>query len=213
MKTLDFWFDPISPYAWLAFDALPDALQGLSVQVNYRPVLFAGLLAHWGQKGPAEIEPKRAWTYRDVMWRAHRQGLRLDLPAQHPFNPLALLRLAQACAPAGGTPGRHVVESMFRHVWEGGADATDPQRLAALEQALQPARDPRSEAVKQELRVNTERAVQLGLFGVPSLVAQGKVFWGHDALDAVSACLHGDLWFSGPAWDLGSQPRPGVQRR
>lgn len=213
MKTLDFWFDPISPYAWLAFDALPDALEGLSVQVNYRPLLFAGLLAHWGQKGPAEIEPKRAWTYRDVLWRAHRQGLRLDLPQQHPFNPLALLRLAQACAPAGGTPGRHVVEAVFRHVWEGGADAADHQRMAVLEQALQPARDPRSDAVKQELRVNTEHAVQLGLFGVPSLVTQGKVFWGHDALDAVSACLRGDLWFEGPAWDLAAQSRPGVQRR
>ena len=213
MRTLDFWFDPISPYAWLAFDALPDALQGLSVQVNYRPLLFAGLLAHWGQKGPAEIEPKRAWTYRDVLWRAHQQGLPLDLPLQHPFNPLPLLRLAVACAPAGGTPSRYVVETLFRHVWEGGADACDDGRLAALQQALRPARDPLSAEVKQELRVNTERAVALGLFGVPTVVVDGKSFWGADALPALSQYLRGDPWFEGPHWDLAAQPRSGVQRR
>jgi 2-hydroxychromene-2-carboxylate isomerase len=213
MRTLDFWFDPISPYAWLAFDALPDALEGLSVQVNYRPVLFAGLLAHWGQKGPAEIEPKRVWTYRDVMWRAHRQGLRLDLPQHHPFNPLPLLRLALACAPTAATPSRHVVETVFRHVWEGGADAADPQRLSALQAALPARRDPGSDEVKQELRVNTERAIELGIFGVPTVVVDGKVFWGADALPALSQYLRGDAWFEGPQWDLAAQPRAGVQRR
>ena len=66
MKSLSFWFDPISPYAYLAFEHLPQALEGCSYVVDYRPVLFAGLLGHWGQLGPAEIEPKRAWTFRQV---------------------------------------------------------------------------------------------------------------------------------------------------
>ena len=64
LKSLAFWFDPISPYAWLAFDRLPQVLEGLSYRVDYRPVLFAGLLQHHAHKGPAEIGPKRAWTYR-----------------------------------------------------------------------------------------------------------------------------------------------------
>ena len=75
MKRISFHFDVISPYAWLAFERLPQALEGLSVVVDYQPLLLAGLLGHWGQKGPAEIEPKRAWTYRQVAWleigRAH----------------------------------------------------------------------------------------------------------------------------------------------
>ena len=58
MKALQFWFDPISPYAYLAFEQLPRALEGISCRVDYRPILFAGLLKQWGQKGPAEIEPK-----------------------------------------------------------------------------------------------------------------------------------------------------------
>ena len=181
MKHLQFWFDLISPYAWLAFERLPQTLEGLSVSIDYHPVLFAGLLQHWGQKGPAEIEPKRAWTYRDVAWRAHQQGTRLDLPAQHPFNPLALLRLCVACAPANGTPSRRAVEAVFRHVWHGGLDANDPARLNALQTALAPARDPQSDAVKAQLRENTERAAASGIFGVPTLLIHGQPFFGQDA--------------------------------
>jgi len=212
MTTLEFWFDPISPYAYLAFERLPQALEGSSVCVDYKPVLFAGLLQHWGQKGPAEIEPKRAWTYRDVAWRAHRQGTPLDLPAQHPFNPLALLRLCLACAPAGGTPNRRVVEAVFRHVWHGGHDPNDPARLAALRAVLAPTREPDSTAVKVELRENTERAAQAGIFGVPTVVADGRAFWGDDAIPMLSQYLRGDPWFDGPAWDDAAAPRGGVRR-
>ena len=88
MKAVTFWFDPVSPYAHLAFERLPQAFEGLSVAVEYRPILFAGLLGHWGQKGPAEIEPKRAWTFRQVHWLAHQHGIAIDTPLRHPFNPL-----------------------------------------------------------------------------------------------------------------------------
>lgn len=212
MQTLDFWFDPISPYAWLAFDALPDALEGLSVDVRYRPVLFAGLLAHWGQKGPAEIEPKRQWTYRDVMWRAHQQGLRLDIPATHPFNPLALLRLLIACCEPGQTPSRHQTEKVFQHVWEGGLDPVDAQRLERLQTSLAPSRNPADPSVKAELRENTEKAIARGIFGVPTIEVAGKLFWGADSLTGVSACLRGDLWFQGPAWAEAARPRERIER-
>ena len=98
MKALDFWFDPVSPYAYLAFERLPEALAGLSYSVSYRPILFAALLKRWDHKGPAEIEPKRAWTFRQVQWLAHGHGVPLETPARHPFNPIALSRLAWAFA-------------------------------------------------------------------------------------------------------------------
>ena len=213
MQILRFHFDPISPYAYLAFEALPQVLEGCSYVVEYRPVLFAGLLQHHGQKGPAEIGPKRAWTYRQVAWRAHELGLPLQLPARHPFNPLPLLRLALACAPAGGTPNRRVVEAVLRHVWQGGgADALDPARLAALAVALAPQRDPAGDEVKAELRAATDAAVAAGLFGVPTIELGGRHFWGLDALPMVAACLKGDPWFDGPAWDEAGADRPGVHR-
>lgn len=214
MKVVDFWFDALSPYAWLAFDRLPQALEGVSVAVNYQPLLLAGLLAHWGQKGPAEITPKRAWTYRQVLWLAQQQGTPLQLPQPHPFNPLALQRLAVAAAPAGGTPSRRTVELLFRHVWcRDGADPNDAAALAALAAAVAPCRDPAGDDVKAELRTRTDAAVALGLFGVPTLVCDGRAFFGLDALPMLRAALAGDAWFDTPAWDLAGQQPPGLQRR
>jgi 2-hydroxychromene-2-carboxylate isomerase len=212
MKHLVFWFDPISPFAHLAFARLPELLQGHSVEVSYRPILLAGLLAHWGQKGPAEIEPKRAWTFRHVHWLAAQQGTPLATPAQHPFNPLALSRLMLAAG-----PNRRVVDAVLRHVWQGGADANDPDRLADLQAELalgpQPLRDPNGAEVKAELRQNTDAAIALGIFGVPTVELDGRLFWGLDGLHMLASALCGDAWFDGPAWQREGAARDGVQRR
>jgi 2-hydroxychromene-2-carboxylate isomerase len=207
MKRIDFWFDPISPYAYLAFERLPEALEGCSYAVEYRPVLFAGLLAHWGQKGPAEIEPKRAWTYRQIAWFANQHGIPIDLPAVHPFNPLPLLRLAIAAG-----PNRRVVEAVMHHVWRGGADAADPVRLAELTQTLAPARDPSAPEVKAALRASTDEAIAREMFGVPSFELDGRVYWGVDALPMLRAAIQGDAWFDSGAWEAAAAKRPRITR-
>ena len=210
MQRIEFWFDPISPFAWLAFQALPQALEGISHEVLYRPVLFAGLLQHHGSKGPAEIEPKRQWTFRHVAWLAREAGVTLQTPAQHPFNPLPLLRLAVACG-----PNRRVVQALMEHVWcGGGADACDPQRLAALAAALAPPRDPQGEEVKAELRAATAEAAARGIFGVPTFALGERLFWGLDALPLLRAAMLGDPFFAaGGPWDEAGAPRPGLVRR
>ena len=200
MKHITFHFDFISPYAYLAFEKLPEALKGLSYSVDYRPVLFAGMLKHHGQLGPAEIAPKRDWTYRQVLWLAHAHGIPLQLPAAHPFNPLGVLRLALACG-QGGLVNRYVAETVFRHVWRGGADAADAQRLEELRAVLQPQRDRSGEAVKAELKANTEAAIARGLFGVPTCEVDGRLFWGLDALPMLREYLEGNAWFASGAWE------------
>ena len=215
MKHLVFWFDPISPFAYLAFHRLPELLQGHSVEVSYRPILLAALLAHWGQKGPAEIEPKRAWTFRHVHWLAAQQGLALATPLQHPFNPLGLLRMMVAAG-----PNRRVVDAVLQHIWHGRADenrdANDPQRLAALQaqlvQGVAKTRDPNSAEVKAELRRNTDEALARGVFGVPTVELDGRLFWGLDGLDMLAAAVAGEAWFDGPAWEREGAPRSGVKR-
>jgi 2-hydroxychromene-2-carboxylate isomerase len=211
MTPITFHFDPISPFAYLAFERLPQVLEGCSYAVEYRPLLFAGLLKAHGNKGPAEIEPKRQWTFRHVHWLAQQHGITLHTPAQHPFNPLPLLRLIVACG-----ANRRVAEAVFRHVWVGGADALDPARLAALKATLQPARDPDGEGVKAELRANTDAAVAAGVFGVPSFTiehqGQPRHFWGLDALPMLRDALQGGAWFSGSGWADAGAARPGVTR-
>jgi 2-hydroxychromene-2-carboxylate isomerase len=211
MKTIHFYFDFISPYAWLGFDALPRALEGISYRVVHKPVLFAALLKHHGQLGPAEIPAKRDWTYRQVLWLARQQGTPLQLPAMHPFNPLGLLRLATACD-ADGEPSRYVCEKIFRHVWCTGQDAADAERLTALTAELAPAQDPSSAQVKQTLQMRSQEAMALGAFGVPTWVVDGRVFWGQDALPMLRAYLQGDSWFDGPDWQAPALCGVGIRR-
>ena len=212
MKTITFYLDFISPYAWLAFEAMPQALQGISHQVVHKPVLFGALLKHHGQLGPAEIPAKRDWTYRQVLWLARQQGCDLQLPATHPFNPLGLLRLAVACD-ADGLPNRYVCEQVFRHVWCSGEDAADAGRLAALSAQLEPARDVASAEVKQTLQAHTQAAIEAGVFGVPTFAVDDKLFWGQDALPMLRAYLQGDAWFDGPDWRAAQALPVGVRRQ
>ncbi|WP_298925952.1 2-hydroxychromene-2-carboxylate isomerase [uncultured Ramlibacter sp.] len=212
MKQISFWLDFISPYAYLAFEQLPQALQGHSYSVAYKPVLFAGMLAHHGQLGPAEIAPKRDWSYRQVLWLAQRHGISMQLPAAHPFNPLALLRLALACGNQGQV-NRHVCETIFHHVWRGGADAADAVRFEALAQALKPARAADSDEVKAQLKAGTQEAIALGLFGVPAMAVDGKLFWGFDALPMLRSYLDGEPWFTGGDWESVQQLPSGISRK
>lgn len=212
MHQIDFYLDFVSPYAYLAFEQLPQALMGHSYQVRYRPLLFAGLLKHHGQRGPAEIRPKRDWTYRQVLWLARSLDIGLQLPKAHPFNPLALLRLAVACGDEDGLPNRYVTETIFHHVWQGGGDATDVQRLQALAHQLAPRRDPDGDEVKSRLRSMTDDALACGIFGVPSMRVDGKVFWGLDALPMLRDCLDGDALLSGPQWGAVASIPVGAQR-
>ena len=211
MKHITFYLDFISPYAYLAFEALPEALIGHSYSVTYKPVLFAALLKHHGQLGPAEIAGKREWTYRQVLWLAKEHGLELQLPAGHPFNPLALLRLALACD-AQGLPNRYVCETLFRHVWRGGAEAADPARLQLVTQQLAPSRAVNSEEVKAQLKAHTDEAIALGVFGVPTMAVDDKLFWGLDALPMLKQYLDEDAWFAGPDWEAAARVHGAVKR-
>lgn len=210
MKHITFYLDFISPFAYLAFEQLPVALKGISYSVTHKPVLFGAILKHHGQLGPAEIAPKRDWTYRHVLWLAHSLGVPLQMPASHPFNSLGLLRLAVACS-TEGTPNRYVCETLLRHVWCGGAEASDVARLQRVTEHLSPKRAASSDEVKAQLKANTDEAIARGVFGVPTFEVDGKLFWGVDALPMLRACLQGDPWFEG-GWDSVALVAAGVKR-
>jgi 2-hydroxychromene-2-carboxylate isomerase len=177
MQALDWYFDFVSPYAYLqcaVFPALPDG-----VEVRRKPVLLAAVLDRAGTLGPAEIAGKREFTYRQVLWLAERHGVPIRLPPRHPFNPLSVLRLAIALdSPAAA------VRRIFDFIWGEGRDPSDAAEFAALAQSLGVSdaqsliADP---AVKERLRRNSAEAVAAGVWGVPTFVADGLCFWGFDA--------------------------------
>lgn len=207
MNRIDWYFDFISPYSYLQCEQLD--LLAQHAALNMKPVLFAGLLTHWDNKGPAEIAPKRRWTFEHVAWLAHQRSIPLALPAQHPFNPLPLLRL---CLALGST--RPVVERLFRYVWREGHLPTDSVAWSALLQELHVTPEMlEAPAVKQQLRENGEQAIAAGVFGVPSAVVDNRVFWGQDATEMLVAWLQRDPFFDSALLRSAQTLPQGVQRQ
>lgn len=183
MRQVNWYFDFISPYSYFGLYELERL--GAGVRVEQRPVLFAGMLNHWGQRGPAEIPGKRVWTYRWCTWHAAQRGIPFKFPRAHPFNPLGYLRLAIAAdsAPAA-------IRTIFERLWTTGEDPSDPRVLDELATSLGISREQLSEPrVKQTLRANTDAAIAQGVFGVPTLVVDGETFWGADATDFARAYI------------------------
>jgi 2-hydroxychromene-2-carboxylate isomerase len=202
-------FDVISPFAYLSFPDL--ARLPPHVELRLVPVLLAGMLSHYGQKGPAEIPSKRRFTYRFVLWRARQLGLPMRFPPAHPFNPLAALRLVIA---AGSD--RRAAAAVLDAVFRDGRDVTDPAVIADLARQLGVADAERALAdprVKQQLRDNTDWAIARGVFGVPALVIGEELFWGHDAFGMALDYLADRDAFSAPEMRAVEALRVGVERR
>jgi len=188
----DWYFDFVSPYAYLQlmqFKRLPDSLA-----IRYRPILFAALLEHWGQKGPAEIAPKRRHTYRQCQWNADRASVPFKFPDVHPFNPLRALRL---CIALDTEPA--VIGAIFEFIFAEGRDINSDEDWKLLAKrldiddadALVARRD-----VKEALRANTDEAIARGVFGVPTFVLNGELFWGVDQTDMLLDYLSDPGMFS-----------------
>lgn len=193
MKTADWYFDFISPFAYLQSERL-SRFEG-KLAIRPVPVLFAGLLKHWGQKGPAEMATKRRFSYRQVQWLAEKNGIALRFPPQHPFNPVRALRAAVAL---GGS--LETIHEIFRFIWREGRDINAPEAWAELARRLNVTDlDVRCNApeVKDRLRQNGEEALAAGVFGVPTLAIGGELFWGFDATDMALDYLADPARFSG----------------
>lgn len=207
MTKIDWYFDFISPFAYLQSELLHTL--PTDVQIDFKPVLFAGLLNHWDNKGPAEIPPKRTWTFEHCAWLAHKHGIPMKMPAHHPFNPLPLLRL---CIALGCTQAS--VHRLFRYVWREGKLPTDSADWDALLQELHA--DPAmldAPEVKQRLRDNGESAIAAKVFGVPTAVVDNRCFWGVDSTDMLIAWLRGDPFFRSEQLRHAQELPQGVHRK
>lgn len=191
---IDFYFDFVSPYAYVANRVIHDVAARHGRAVVLRPILFAALLDAHGHKGPAEIPAKRLYTFKDAYRKAHKAGVGpLVPPPSHPFNPLAALR-------AAGIPGidtRRLVDALFDAAWGHGRaiDTVEAVSAIAKEAGLDGeaiARSVQEPEAKERLRTRTTEAIGRGVFGVPTMVADGELFWGTDGIEHLEAFLRGE---------------------
>lgn len=174
---LAWYFDFISPYSYLQFAAYPQLVR----PAELRPVLFAGLLNHWGGKGPAELPAKRVQTYRHTYWMARRRGIEMRYPPAHPFNPIPALRLAIARESAFDA-----VKTIFEFIWKEGRSAAEEWPALVAQLGLtRAAADAMiaGQRVKDALAANGREAIARGVYGVPTFDTGRELFWGLDATD------------------------------
>ena len=189
---LVWYFDFVSPYSYLQFEAYPELMQ----TAELRPVLFAGLLDHWGGKGPAEIPAKRLQTYRYTCWQARRLGITMKYPPAHPFNSIHALRLAVAldCRV-------DAVKAIFEFIWKDGRSVTDEWPALVGQLGLNAASADAliaEQRVKDALAANGRRAIARGVYGVPTFDTGKELFWGLDATDMLLDYLDNPGVFDAP---------------
>jgi 2-hydroxychromene-2-carboxylate isomerase len=184
MRKISFLFDFISPYAYLAWTQIHALAERNGAEVEHVPILFAALLNTLGHKGPAEIPPKRAYVFKDAYRKAHALGIAISPPASHPFNPLAALRAVTA------VPNRKLIDALYRATWIEGRRVDLPEVVADIAAESGFAVEI-TEGVKNQLKMNTERALAAGAFGVPTMLVEGELFWGLDALPHLEQFLEG----------------------
>jgi 2-hydroxychromene-2-carboxylate isomerase len=192
---LRFFFDYVSPYSYLAWTQLPALAERHGRSVELVPVLFAGMLNALGTTGPAEVPAKRFYIYKHTRRIAHELGVPFVMPASHPFNPLLALRVTAAVGDVEAR--RRLVSALYAAVWAGGGGLVEPERVSAVvasvgldvKALLEAAQTP---AVKDQVRRNTEELLALGGFGVPSIVADGELFFGVDSMGHLERFLRGE---------------------
>lgn len=190
---LRFHFDYLSPYSYLAWQEMPALARRLDLRLEPTPVLLAGLLDHHGHKGPGEIPPKRRYVFKDCLRRAASLGVPFNPPFSHPFHPLLSLRVTMLDM----DPERRLelVTRLFSATWAEGRDMSSTEVVGAICQdvgipdALGRIQDP---IIKQRLKDATAEAVELGAFGVPTMLVGGELFWGADSVEHLERYLAGD---------------------
>jgi 2-hydroxychromene-2-carboxylate isomerase len=188
----DWYFDVVSPFAYLQWKTR-GRLAGQAI-LRPVPVVLGALLAHWEQKGPAEIAPKRFHTYRACQWRAATLGLPMRFPPAHPFNPISALRLIVAL-----NASEAAVDAVFDAAFGAGRDVSDAAVLQDLGAALgiaDVAAAIAQPAVKSKLRENTDAAIAQGVFGVPTVVVGSEMFWGEDMTEMLAAFIENPADFA-----------------
>ncbi|KPK17379.1 MAG: hypothetical protein AMJ62_01665 [Myxococcales bacterium SG8_38] len=191
-RRLYFHFDYISPYSYLAWRRLDEVARRHDLRVEVRPTLLAALLDHWGHKGPAEIPPKRAYMFKDCIRTAAAWNVPLAPPFSHPFNPLAPLRAT--LLEMDDETRQALVTRLFSATWAESLDVGSAQVVARIcaetgvPDALRRIQDP---AVKLRLHDASNEAIQLGVFGVPTMIVGGELFWGADSFAHLERYLDG----------------------
>ncbi len=185
---IEFWFEFGSNYSYLSAMRIEALARSASVPLHWKPFLLGPIFRELGwQSSPfAEQKEKGEYVWRDMARRAAKYGIPFTRPSAFPRRALLPMRVALLGAQQAWM-GEYCRRIMLRN-WSEDADIDDAGAvLAALEGLVaEPEavlREAEGEANKAALRAQTATARTLGIFGAPTFIVQGELFWGDDRLE------------------------------
>jgi 2-hydroxychromene-2-carboxylate isomerase len=187
-KQIEFFYDYLSPFSYLADTQLPAIARRTGAEILYRPILLGAIMKATGNSGPLPIQGKAGYNVADFQRWAKRYGVPAQFSPHFPFNTIRLLRAAIAAQRHGRFAEFH--STAFRALWEHGQDLSKEEALRRLLGDVQI--DPaliEGDEIKNQLRANADEAVSRGAFGAPTFFVNGEMFWGNDRLDFVEEAL------------------------
>ncbi|WP_169054201.1 2-hydroxychromene-2-carboxylate isomerase [Nitratireductor sp. XY-223] len=194
-KTVDFYYDFVSSASYIAYKRLPEMIEKAGGTINWKPMVLGGVFKAVGNSGPANIPAKGKWMFDDLQRICSRHGFRFSVNPKFPLNTIMVLRGAVAAEKLGDDVRKKYMDVMFDGAWANDDDLSDPAVVMELmDNAGLPAQEianmVQDQAIKDELRTNTEAAVERGAFGAPTFFVNGEMHWGQDRLDDVMEALH-----------------------
>jgi 2-hydroxychromene-2-carboxylate isomerase len=191
----EFFFDYVSPTAYLALPVAQGVAARTGAQLVWRPMFLGGVMQGSGNKPPGTVPAKAKYMNRDLQRCAAHIGLPLHMNPAFPMNTLGLVRATIGLESRPAEMARFI-EAAFRHCW-GKPDPMNPAAAGAVEafcaaegfDADEILALGKSEENKEKLKANTEEALSRGVFGAPSFFVGDDLFFGHDRLDYVERAL------------------------
>jgi 2-hydroxychromene-2-carboxylate isomerase len=190
--TLEFYFDFISPYTFLASTQIEALAERTGAKLIYRPVFLGGIFKETGNQPPVNIPKKAQYLPKDVQDWANHYGITMTFPPTFPFNSVKAVRGAIVAEREGKLP--EYTQAAFRACWAEGKDISNVEVIADVaagvgldrEKFLAAIEDP---DVKEDLKRRTAESVEKGAFGLPMFLVDGEMFWGNDRLILVEERL------------------------
>ena len=186
IKPLEFYFDFISPYSFLAHKQIRKIENEEGIKIIYKPVLLGGLHNLHGIKAPAFIPAKAKHMVRDCKLIAEKNNIRFKFNSYFPIRSLNLMR--GVLVAEEDNIKKYYINNIFNTIWQDGLNMNDTVVIQKILQNINI--NPKtfslrtsSSLIKDLLRKKTNEAYEKGVFGAPTFVVNNKIFWGQDRIE------------------------------
>lgn len=191
-RSFDYFFDFASPYTYLCDSRIPALVERTGAEVIYKPMVLGAVMVGTGNSPPSTVPAKGAYMAQDLPRWLKRYGLPFEFNPHFPVRTIFALRCALVAMEEGGFDD--LKREVFKAVW---AEKTDPNDVEAMKPVIARAGlDPDhviartgEQPIKDQLKKNTDEAIERGVFGAPTIFVGDEMFFGNDRLDFVEEAL------------------------